>query len=156
MTSLRNSAKGSCSRRRSSWFRRRVRVSLLEAWIAYSLANEKLLADVVKFPVSEYMEKTAVTDDALKAYFEQNRDKYKIPDQLRYAFILARKSDLLSSVTVTNDEVTSYYNANARITACPRPWQCARYSSSAPCPIRQTRPRTLRAGRSRFWAGRRP
>jgi peptidyl-prolyl cis-trans isomerase D len=89
----------------------RVRVSLLEAWIAYSLANEKLVADVVKFPVSDYMEKTALTDDALKAYFEQNRDKYKIPDQLRYAFILARKSDLLSSVTVTNDEVTSYYNA---------------------------------------------
>jgi peptidyl-prolyl cis-trans isomerase D len=90
----------------------KVRVSLLEAWIAHSLASEKLVADVVKFPVADYVSKVAVTEDALKAYFDQNREKFRIPDQLRYAFLVVRKNDLKSSVTVSDDEVTSYYAAN--------------------------------------------
>lgn len=88
------------------------RVSYYEAWLKYLGQNEKLKADFVRFNGSAYESKVKVDDAALKAYFEQNRAKFRIPDQVEYSFIAVTKDDLRTSVTTTQDDITSYYEAH--------------------------------------------
>jgi hypothetical protein len=87
----------------------RVRVSYYEGWLQYLLQNQKFVADFVRFDVLSYLPKVKVEEPELAQYFEKNRQAYYIPDQVQYAYLLVRKDDLKSSITVTEDEITSYY-----------------------------------------------
>ncbi len=98
----------------------KARVSFFEAWLDFAQKNEKLEADVVRVNVAEYASKVKVDEPQLKAWFEQNKEKFRIPDQVTYAYVVANKDDLRSSVTVTNDDITSYYNGNQETFRLPR------------------------------------
>jgi peptidyl-prolyl cis-trans isomerase D len=98
----------------------KARVSFFEAWVEFAQKNEKLVADVARVNVADYSNKVKVEEAQLKAWFEQNQAKFGIPDQVTYAYILATKDDLRSSVTATNDDITSYYNGNQEAFRLPR------------------------------------
>ena len=66
-----------------------TRVSLYEAWIHYRLQNEKLVLDVAKFNVGDYLPKVEMDEAALTAFFEENRARFRVPDQVEYNYILA-------------------------------------------------------------------
>lgn len=89
-----------------------TRISYYEAWLEFLRQKEKLVADYVRFNVSDYAEKVKVDEPELKKYFEANQEQFRIPDQVEYAYLLLRKDDLRSSVTVTKDDITSYYAAH--------------------------------------------
>ncbi|MCX7020167.1 MAG: peptidyl-prolyl cis-trans isomerase [Candidatus Sumerlaeota bacterium] len=95
-------------------------VSLYEAWLDYSLINEKLTADYVRFNVADVAPTLKIDEGELNAYFEQTRDKFRIPDQVMYAFLAVNKGDLRSSITATADEITSYYNQHREEYRMPR------------------------------------
>jgi peptidyl-prolyl cis-trans isomerase D len=56
----------------------------------------------------------------LTAFFEENRPRFRVPDQVEYNYILVRKSDLRTSVTVTDDMITSYFEAHKEDFRSPR------------------------------------
>lgn len=87
-----------------------TRVTYHEAWLDYAKTNEKLIADYVRFNVMEYANKVKVDENDLKSYYEKNLEKFHVPDQVQYGYILVSKEDLRSSVTVSRDEITSQYN----------------------------------------------
>ncbi len=89
-----------------------ARASFFEAWLEYARRNEKLVAEFVRFNVTDFAPKVEVTDEKLAAYFKDNAEEFSIPDQVKFRYILANKGDLRTSVTVTDDDVTSYYNGN--------------------------------------------
>lgn len=97
-----------------------TRVPYYEAWLDYALKNEKLTADLVRFPVSNYLPKVQVDDAQLAAYFEKNKEKFAQPDQFEYDYIMVSRNDLRSSVTVTDDDITSYYAAHQEDYRLPR------------------------------------
>ncbi|MCX7718291.1 MAG: peptidyl-prolyl cis-trans isomerase [Candidatus Sumerlaeaceae bacterium] len=97
-----------------------TRVSLYEAWIHYRLQNEKLVLDVARFDVGDYLPKVEMDEAALTRFFEENRARFRVPDQVEYNYILVRKSDLRTSVTVTDDMITSYFETHKEDFRSPR------------------------------------
>lgn len=87
----------------------KVRVTLYEAWLAYALDNMKLTLDTARFDVGRFVDKVEVKPEELQQYFEANQARYQVPEQVQYAFVQVRKDDLRSSVTVSQDEITSAY-----------------------------------------------
>lgn len=98
----------------------RVRVTLYEAWLAYSLENMKLTLETARFDVGRFLDKVEVDPEELEKFFQANVSKYRIPEQVQYAFVMVRKDDLRSSVTVTEDELTSAYEGMKEEFRLPR------------------------------------
>lgn len=104
------------------------RISYYEAWLHYQLQNEKLVADYVRFSAADYraqVDSEAAADAAkfgaaVNTYFEANKEKYRVPDQVEYRYMLVTKDSLRSEVLVTDDEITSYYTANREQYRQPR------------------------------------
>lgn len=96
------------------------RITVYDAWLDYMFNNEKFIADVAHFTTSDYISK--ITDDttATAEWFENNKKKFSIPDEVEYEYILLRKNDLRKNIVPTDDEITSYYTNNKEDFRTPR------------------------------------
>jgi peptidyl-prolyl cis-trans isomerase D len=97
-----------------------TRVTNYEAWLNYEEQHQQLVADYVRFTVNDFKSSVTVNEADLKSYFNSHIENFRIPDQVKYQFILVRKEDLKSSITVSNDEITSYYENNKESFRLPR------------------------------------
>lgn len=97
-----------------------VRVTHYEAWLDYLVRNERLLADFVRLDASDFITSVTIDDAGLNRYFEENAQRFRVPEQVQYAYVLVRKDDLKTSIAVTNDEITSYYNDRREDFRLPR------------------------------------
>ncbi|MBX7246618.1 MAG: peptidyl-prolyl cis-trans isomerase [Candidatus Sumerlaeaceae bacterium] len=98
----------------------RVRVSNYEAWLYYNSKNEKLTAEKAEFPNSDFLQKVEVSDADLQKYFDQNKEKFRVPDKVEYAYILVNKDDLKNKLTASDDEITSYHTTHGAEFEQPR------------------------------------
>ncbi len=93
-------------------FLTQAKASLFELWQEYLISEEKLKIDYVLFPVEQYRDKVKVEPDDLQAYFQDDIENYRIPNQINYAYVLISKADFETSVTVTAQELHDYYDRN--------------------------------------------
>ena len=98
----------------------KFRVTHNEAWLAYNLRETKLTLETARFEVSRYVDKVVADEPSLKAFFEGRKAVYQIPEQVVYEYAQVRKDDLKSSLTVTEDDLTSAYRANLSEYKTPR------------------------------------
>lgn len=111
-----------------------ARVTYYEAWQDYLKQNERLVADYYKVSPSDFISSVTVTEEGLKAYFDENIETFRVPEQVQYDFVLVRKDDLKSSLTVTEDEITSYYNNNREDFRLPRKVEATQVFLQLPSP----------------------
>lgn len=97
-----------------------TRVTHYEAWLDYQLKNERLLVDFARFDAADFSTSVTVDEKGLQDYFKENVAKYRIPDQVKYSYVLVTKEDLKTSITVSNDEITSYYEEHQEDFRLPR------------------------------------
>jgi peptidyl-prolyl cis-trans isomerase D len=97
-----------------------ARVTHYEAWVDYQLKNERLIADFARFDTADFTTSVTVDDNELQSFFKQNIAKYRVPDQVKYAYVLVTREDLKTSLTITDDQVTSYYQEHQEDFRSPR------------------------------------
>ncbi|MEW5800780.1 MAG: peptidylprolyl isomerase [bacterium] len=89
-----------------------IKVSNEEVFDTYSQQNEKVQADYVLFTPASYLSQVAVSDDETNAYFEKNKENYKLPAQRKVRFIYVDRQKVKESLTVGDDAVKRYYNGH--------------------------------------------
>ncbi|MDR2875935.1 MAG: SurA N-terminal domain-containing protein [Methylobacillus sp.] len=65
---------------------------------------------VVEIRADEFMSQTKVDAQQVKDYYEKNKDKFQVPEQVKLQFVLLAANDLIRQVQVTDDEVKNYYD----------------------------------------------
>jgi len=98
----------------------KVRVTSNEAWDEYVLDNEQLVVDTYRFSPSDFISSVTITEEGTNSYYEENKETFRVPDQVQYEYVIVRRDDLKSSITLTDDEITSYYTSNQEEFRLPR------------------------------------
>jgi len=78
----------------------------------YSYQKEKVNIGFVSFNPRDFKGKMAVKQDEKEAYFESNKEKYRIPEKIKIAYLVLDPSDFLDKVTITEKEISDYYELN--------------------------------------------
>ena len=71
--------------------------------------NDKLVLSMLLVKPEEDKKAEAVDPDALKAFFKKNEKKYELPASLKLTYVLFSWRDFQNRVSVSDDEVMTYY-----------------------------------------------
>ena len=78
----------------------------------YTYQKEKVNIGFVSFNPRDFKGKTEVKQDEKEAYFEANKEKYRIPEKIKIAYLVLTPSDFLDKVTVAEKEISDFYELN--------------------------------------------
>ena len=67
--------------------------------------------DYVKSDAGKFTSQVQVSEEELKAQYEQNQESYKAPEKRKIAFVYVRPEDFVDQVTLSEDEVKAQYDA---------------------------------------------
>ena len=81
---------------------------------AYQLEADKAKVKYIEFKYDDYLSAVEVDDAEAKAYFEKNRDSYKVEEQVNVKFIRVNPAALVS-----DEEVKDYYGENQQEFTAP-------------------------------------
>jgi peptidyl-prolyl cis-trans isomerase D len=68
---------------------------------------------VAEIKTAQFLKQVNVTPEQVKAYYEQHKDKFKVPEQVKLEFVLLSAAGLVSQMKVTDAEVKQFYDENA-------------------------------------------
>ena len=80
----------------------------------WQLQHEKREVRELVFKPEAYLDKAAVTDDAIKADYEQNKSRYMTPETVRAEYLVLRAADLADQVSVGDADVRAFYDHNMK------------------------------------------
>lgn len=64
-------------------------------------------------PVSSFTPAQGPTDEALAAYYEENKESYRVPAKIKLKYVIFDKNAYTpEDITVSEDEIKAYYDAN--------------------------------------------
>ncbi len=89
-----------------------VKVTEEEARQLYRYENSTATVDLVKFDSNDYTSQVQVDPGELRLFFLDNRENYRIPEKHRLEYVVARPTDIQKLVKVSDDDLTSYYQAH--------------------------------------------
>jgi peptidyl-prolyl cis-trans isomerase D len=78
----------------------------------YSYQKEKVNIGFVSFNPKDFKGKIEIKKDEKKAYFESNKEKYRLPEKIKIAYLVLDPSDFLDKVTITEKEISNFYELN--------------------------------------------
>ncbi|NOT14852.1 MAG: peptidylprolyl isomerase [Methylotenera sp.] len=77
------------------------------------LLNQKRVITVSEIKTRDFINQVKVEPAQVKAYYEQHKDKFVTPEQVKVEFLLLSAANLITKVSVTDAEVKAYYDENA-------------------------------------------
>lgn len=89
-----------------------VFISYLDAWNDYSKSSYKAKIKYVEFPISDYLKDIQIDEEGLKQFFEKNKEKYKISEQVNFDFLAIKEADIRKNVTLEEKDLKQYYEDN--------------------------------------------
>ncbi len=89
-----------------------VDVSEQELLEEYRLRGEKLTLDYLEFSQSDIAEDMEVSEEELKAYYDQNPENYRVPEMARAQYIVFDPEKLIGRMSVDAGEIQELYNAD--------------------------------------------
>jgi peptidyl-prolyl cis-trans isomerase D len=89
-----------------------VRVSDTEVADEHRRRNERVRLDVVAFRADEFRDEVEATDSDVDLQFAEEAASYEVPEKRRLRFLLVDQTAIFDSLTLTDDEVRQYYDAN--------------------------------------------
>lgn len=113
-----------------SQFEGRMRADLLSQMVRQSIASAAAVpravsdnilrvehqqreVSVADINANDFLAHTKVDDAQIQAYYDKNKEKFRVPEQVRIEFALLSANNFIPSMTVTEDEVKKYYAENA-------------------------------------------
>ena len=89
-----------------------VRVSDAEVAAEHRRRNERVRVEVVAFRAADFRDGVEATDDDVALLFAEESANYEIPEKRRLRFLLVDQTAIFDGLTLTDDEVRQYYDAN--------------------------------------------
>ena len=80
--------------------------------LAYTPLREQVVIDYVEFDAADHKEPFDVKDNEAKAFYEQNREKFRKPALVKVRYVYFTIPDARKSVTLADDEIAEYYDRN--------------------------------------------
>lgn len=74
--------------------------------------NEKAKVSYVEFEPSMYTKSISIQDADLKAYYDQNKENYRVPEKRKVRYLFIDTGSLRNSIQVSDAEVRNYYQQN--------------------------------------------
>ena len=96
-----------------------VSVSPAEIQEEFRFANEKIKLDYVLIKPEDLAEKIVLDEAEIKAYYEQNKSKYQIPEKRVVRFGLLDLSQIRQNTPITEDELKVVYQQNIQLYEVP-------------------------------------
>ncbi len=87
-----------------------VKVTPQEVDLAYAPLHEKIWIDLVLFDASSDSTPVTVTDDEAKAFYEKNKESYRIPKQVKVRYAYFASSNTEASVKLTDSDIADFYD----------------------------------------------
>jgi hypothetical protein len=87
-------------------------VTPAEAEELYRRDHQEVSGDIVYFPISNYLSRVVITNDALTNFFAQQMSRYRVPDKVRVSYVEFAKSNYLADADKEFGNVT---NLQARL-----------------------------------------
>ena len=78
----------------------------------YTYTNEKVKISFVQFLPEEYKGSVKTSDEAIEKYFQENKERYRIPEKVKVAYCLFDPKELKDKVQVSDKEIQEYYEDN--------------------------------------------
>ncbi len=78
----------------------------------YTYQKEKINIGFVSFNPRNFKGKTKVKQDEREAYFKENKEKYRIPAQIKIAYLTLDPSDFVDKATIVDQEISDFYELN--------------------------------------------
>ena len=86
---------------------------------AFRKRNEKVKLAVVSFPADKFREGAQASDQEVAAYFEENKDDYRIPEKRKVRYALLDVQAIRDRTTITPQDAQDYYEDNAQQFSTP-------------------------------------
>jgi peptidyl-prolyl cis-trans isomerase D len=77
-----------------------------------ALDNERRQVRRLVFRPDDFLAQTSVTDEAVKADYDANRDRYRTPEQAKVQYLVLRLDDIAARTPVAEAALKAYYEAN--------------------------------------------
>ena len=103
-----------------------VRVSDADVSAEFRRRSELIHAEYVHIPTAQFEATIQPTDDEIKARFEANKDRFRLPERRVLSYILVDPIELRAKVLPTGSEIENYYRANPAEFTTP-PQVCGRH-----------------------------
>ena len=75
----------------------------------YTYANKKVKVSFVQFKPDQYKDKVKVEEASLEKYFEENKEKYRIPEKIKVVYIVVDPNAFKDQVKVSDEQIKEYY-----------------------------------------------
>ena len=83
-----------------------------EVVAAFYNENEKVVLDYVFLKPLDFQEEVGTGDAELKAYFEENRESYPVPEKRSVQILYVENQKIREGTTVAEEEIQEYYESN--------------------------------------------
>ena len=80
---------------------------------ALKFAYQQREVSFAEIKTAQFVSETNVTPAQIKAYYDQHKDKFKVPEQVKLEFALLSAAGLVAQMQVTDAEVKQFYDENA-------------------------------------------
>ena len=106
---------------RKNYVVKQVRAAIVQTGLAVPAQAEQLLAiqnqtrdfRVWTVNASDVAEQVSISDDAVAAYYEDNRDQFREAEQVDAAYITLSLGELAESIEISEDDLRAYYDQQA-------------------------------------------
>ncbi|HSI38718.1 MAG TPA: SurA N-terminal domain-containing protein [Methylotenera sp.] len=88
-------------------------VSHARAGDTYKLTHQQREVTVAEIKTKDFISQVKIDPAQVKAYYEQHKDKLRVPEQVKIEFLLLSASSLIPSIQVDDAEVKKFYDENA-------------------------------------------
>ena len=89
-----------------------ITVSDADADAEYKRRNEKVTLELASFPTVAFLDKVAVTDADVAAWFEKNKDTYRIGERRKVRYLLLDTQAIRNNITVPEQDIQRAYRQN--------------------------------------------
>lgn len=86
-----------------------VEVTKQEIEKEYAYRNTTAVIKYLSIDPNKYRSKVSFTDEDLKAFFEENKEDYKIPEKIKVKYVLFDEDNFDKDIVVTDEEAEAYF-----------------------------------------------
>lgn len=80
---------------------------------------EQRTAKKLNVNLSELTKDIKVSDDEIKNYYEANKDKYLLPEEVKVSYIYLNAADLVKDVKYTDEDLQKFFNLHSELYTVP-------------------------------------
>lgn len=75
--------------------------------------HQQRQVSVAEIKADAFIDQVKISDKQIKEYYEKNKDKFRVPEQVKLEFVMFSANNLIPDIQVSEEEIRKYYTDNA-------------------------------------------